>query len=493
MSVSQADFDALALRVDALATIATDIFDVSFGEDCMWLLISATLVFFMQAGFAMLEAGAVRSKNAVNILFKNLVDGSISAVAFWWLGYGFAYGDTRDGFIGASRFGLADSDFDSGDGVLQTQFQGWFFQWAFTATAATIVSGCVAERCKLEGYFLYSAFITVWIYPVIVHWCWGQGWLSPFADQNKDYLFYGTESNNFVDFAGSGVVHTVGGVAGLVGAIALGPRKGRFNADGTVTPVLPHSVPMMLLGTVILWVGWYGFNPGSTLAITGAAGSLAGKVAVMTTISPAFAALTMIAYQRYMDLPYDLGLVINAVLAGLVSITASCAVVEMWAAMLIGIIGCFVYLAFSKLLLYLKIDDPLDASPVHMGCGIWGVLAVGIFGNDDNAAFAGYSGSAAGYHPFRTGEQFGVQIVGIICIIAWTAGWSAFLFYGIKHTIGLRVSEEVEDAGLDTSEHGTSAYNEGDIQLKAVGAPVTGVEVEKGEYSVVAKTGDDAI
>jgi Amt family ammonium transporter len=250
---------------------------------------------------------------------------------------------------------------------------------------------------------------------------------------------------------------------------------------------------MMLLGCVILWVGWYGFNPGSTLAITGAAGSLAGKVAVMTTISPAFAALTMISYQRYMDLPYDLGLVINAVLAGLVSITASCAVVEMWAAMLIGIIGCFVYLSLSKLLLYLKIDDPLDASPVHMGCGIWGTLAVGIFGNDDNAAFAGYPGSAAGYHPFRTGEQLGVQIVGIICIVAWTAGWSAFLFYGIKHTIGLRVSEEVEDAGLDTSEHGTSAYNEGDIQPKAVGAPAPVVEVEKGEYSVVATTGADAI
>jgi Amt family ammonium transporter len=224
MSVSTADFAALEARVTALGDMATAISDVSFGEDVMWLLICATLVFFMQAGFAMLEAGAVRSKNAVNILFKNLVDGAISCMCFWWLGYGFAYGKTSGGFIGTDLFGLTGDEFD----LTKTDYinyQSFFFQWAFAATAATIVSGCVAERCKLEAYFIYSAFISLWIYPVIVHWCWGQGWLSPFADDTEDYLFYGNESNNFVDFAGSGIVHTVGGVAGLVGAIALGPRK----------------------------------------------------------------------------------------------------------------------------------------------------------------------------------------------------------------------------------------------------------------------------
>ncbi|KAJ1408728.1 ammonium transporter AmtB-like domain-containing protein [Ochromonadaceae sp. CCMP2298] len=455
---TQADYEILEAAVTALETAVTDTgitaSEASLGIDIAWLLVCATLVFFMQAGFAMLEAGSVRSKNSVNILFKNLIDSAISAAAFWWLGYGFAYGDTRDGFIGASRFGLADSDFDSGDGVLQTQFQGWFFQWAFTATAATIVSGCVAERCKLEGYFLYSAFITVWIYPVIVHWCWGGGWLSPFGGQVDEYIFYGSESNNFIDFAGSGVVHATGGILGFVAATMLGPRKGRFNTDGTVNPIPMHSLTLAVMGTFILWVGWYGFNPGSTLAITGSSGSLAGKVAVTTTISASFACLTSIVYMKAIGMPYDIAVVMNCILAGLVSITAGCAVVELWGAMIIGIVGCFVYLTASKLLLKHQIDDPLDASPIHGACGIWGVIAVGIFGNDDNAAFAGYQASANGHHPFRTGEQLGVQIVGMLCMAGWCLATGYILFFCIDKSVGLRVSEAAEDEGLDSSEHG---------------------------------------
>jgi len=214
MSTLQSSFDGLSGSMDA----------ATFGEDVMWVLICGTLVFFMQAGFAMLEAGAVRSKNAVNILFKNLIDGAISAICFWILGYGFAYGNTKGGFIGVSLYALSGDEFDLND-TDQLNFQSFFFQWAFAATAATIVSGCVAERCKLEAYFIYSAVLAIWIYPVVVHWCWGQGWLSPFADQSYDYLFDGKESNNFIDFAGSGIVHATGGIAGCVAAIALGPRK----------------------------------------------------------------------------------------------------------------------------------------------------------------------------------------------------------------------------------------------------------------------------
>ena len=209
-------------------SVQSSVDENSTGADDLWVIVCAIFVFLMQAGFAMLEAGTVRSKNTVNILFKNLIDGAIAAITFWILGYGFAYGDTERGVIGASRFGLADSDFDIGDGSSQLQFHIFFFQWAFAATAATIVSGCVAERCKIEAYFMYSAWITMWIYPVVAHWGWGGGWLSPFATDTGDYLMYGRKSNSFIDFAGSGIVHMVGGICGLVAAIFLGPRKVKY-------------------------------------------------------------------------------------------------------------------------------------------------------------------------------------------------------------------------------------------------------------------------
>mmetsp|Transcript_114570 Transcript_114570/g.323935 ORF Transcript_114570/g.323935 Transcript_114570/m.323935 type:complete len:505 (+) Transcript_114570:44-1558(+) len=492
----QSQVDDLQTQVNDLNTYADEI---SGGADEMWHLIAGTLVFFMQAGFAMLEAGSVRSKNAVNILFKNLIDGAISAIVFWTLGYGFAYGETANGFVGTSKFGLASNDFDLGNGSSKLDFHTFFFQWTFAATAATIVSGCVAERCKLEAYFLYSFFIILWIYPVIVHWCWGDGWLSPFADQTNEYLFYGKSSNSFIDFAGSGVVHTVGGVAGLIAAFVLGPRKGRF-VNGEVVPMPGHSIPIVVLGTIILWVGWYGFNAGSTLCITGDCSKLASKVAVVTTIAAAFGALTMVACQLLILKTFDLPLVCNALLAGLVAVTGPCAVIEPWAAMIIGISGCLVYMGCSKLLLLLQIDDPLEASAIHGGCGIWGVLAVGIFGNDDNAAFAGYQGSANGNHPFRTGEQFGVQLVGILMILVWTIFWSLLLFYGIDFTIGMRVSEEIEDEGLDSSEHGSKAYaiheNEVDKAKKEEARDSEGVELtpqdnNNDNYQVVAETPEE--
>lgn len=413
--------------------------------DEMWHLIAGILVFFMQSGFAMLEAGSVGSKNTLNILFKNICDACFAAIGFWLIGYGVAYGDANNGFIGTTKYGLADDGFyDENSG-----YHSWFFQFTFAATAATIVSGSVAERCKLDAYFIYSIVLTVFIYPVVVCWCWGGGFLSPFKEDDS-------KSINYIDFAGSGVVHMVGGFAGLVAAIIIEPREGRF-VDGQPKKLHGHNLTLACLGILILWVGWYGFNAGSTLC-AGSTGcsQLASKIATVTTISAASSALTIVFYQKFMKKPHDLIEVGAGVLAGLVSITAPCAVVEVWASCLIGIIGAIVYLLSAKLLIKLQIDDPLEASPIHGFCGIWGVLAVGIFGTDSNAAFAGYDLTG---DPFKSGQQFGVQVIGALCILGWTVVTSTILFLGIKYTIGLRVDKETELEGLDSSEHGGGAYN----------------------------------
>ena len=426
-----------------------------------WHLVAGILVFMMQAGFALLEVGSVQSTNAQNILFKNILDACISAICFWLLGYGFAYGQDAGGFIGTSYFALADPSFTATaspdtDGL---NFHTFFFQWCFAATAATIVSGSVAERCALSAYLAYSAIITTFVYPIVVHWGWGEGFMSAFASEGSRYMFNGEKSNNFVDFAGSGIVHMVGGFSGLMGAIFLGPRKGRFLDDGTVVDKPGHNTVLATIGVLILWVGWYGFNAGSTLCMAGGCSKLASKVAMTTTLAPAAACLAATLYTYYTTKGWDLTVAGNAILAGLVSITASCAVVEPIGAFFIGIIGAVVYLLAKKMLLKLQVDDPLDAVPVHGFCGFWGCLSVGIFGTDENAAFAGYKGSSAGYPVFASAEQFGVQVVGALAICSWTVLTSGLLFYGLKRLNLLRVSDEVEAAGLDLSEHGGTAYN----------------------------------
>eukprot|EP00168_Porphyra_purpurea_P007558 TRINITY_DN19510_c0_g1_i1.p1 TRINITY_DN19510_c0_g1~~TRINITY_DN19510_c0_g1_i1.p1 ORF type:complete len:437 (+),score=40.76 TRINITY_DN19510_c0_g1_i1:88-1311(+) len=400
----------------------------------------------MQAGFAMKEAGSVQHKNSVGILSKNVLNGFVSVICYWILGYGFAMGNTKGGFIGVNLFGLASDHFDVGDASATNplEFQYFFIQWAYAAVAVTIIGGALAERCKLQTYLIVAFFVSIWIFPIIVHWCWGQGWLSPFANQRYDYLFYGKESNNFIDMAGSGVVHTVGGVAALVGAIALGARKGRFEGK----TFQKNSAPLAVLGSLILWIAYYGFNLGSTYGVVGSRGMLAGKIAAITTLSAAFSGMTMLLLQTATN-SFDVVELGNAVIAGLVAISAGCGVVEMWGAMLTGIGACLFFFGASKVVESMKIDDAVNAFAVHGAAGIWGVLAVGIFGSDDLAAFAGYYGSAMGNHPFRTGEQFGVQLVGILCIVAWTFGWSALLFFGLKSTVGIRVEDAQEEKGDD--------------------------------------------
>jgi len=390
--------------------------------DYVWTLVAAALVFFMQAGFAMVEAGFTRAKNAVNIMMKNLMDFSMGTLAFWALGFGLMFG-ASSGWIGTSGFFL--SDFKLGGDPWVLAF--WMFQVVFAATAATIVSGAMAERTKFSGYMVYSVIICAVIYPIFGGWAWGGlfnggGWL---------------EKLGFIDFAGSTVVHSVGGWAALAGAIVLGPRIGKFGKDGKVRPILGHNLPLAALGVFILWLGWFGFNPGSTTA----ANKDIAMIFVNTNLAAAAGAvLAMFTSWMRIGKP-DIGMSLNGALAGLVAITAGCANVTPLSAVIIGaiagIIVVFAVFFFDKI----KVDDPVGAVSVHGVNGAWGTLAAGLFN------IGGTSG-----------KIIGVQLLGIGSCFVWTFLTAFILFKIIDKTIGLRVSPEEEREGLDYSEHGGNAY-----------------------------------
>jgi len=390
--------------------------------DYVWTLVAAALVFFMQAGFAMVEAGFTRAKNAVNIMMKNLMDFSMGSLAFWAIGFGLMFG-ASSGWIGTSGFFL--SDFKLGGDPWVLAF--WMFQVVFAATAATIVSGAMAERTKFSGYMVYSVIICAVIYPIFGSWAWGG-------------LFHGggwLEKLGFIDFAGSTVVHSVGGWAALAGAIVLGPRIGKFNKDGSVRPILGHNLPLAALGVFILWLGWFGFNPGSTTA----ANKDIAMIFVNTNLAAAAGAvLAMFTSWMRIGKP-DIGMSLNGALAGLVAITAGCANVTPLSAVIIGAIAgilvVFAVFFFDKI----KVDDPVGAVSVHGVNGAWGTLAAGLFN------IGGTSG-----------KIIGVQLVGIGSCFVWTFVTAFILFKIIDKTIGLRVSPEEERDGLDYSEHGGNAY-----------------------------------
>lgn len=421
--------------------------DLVSAVDTTWLLVTASMVFFMQAGFAMVESGFTRSKNTSNILMKNMLDACVGGLFFWATGYAIAFGvsgDSSNGFMGDGNWFL--NDFEN--------WAFWFFQFAFAATAATIVSGAMAERTKFSAYLVYTALISGLIYPFVVHWAWDvNGWMSAF---NEDPFM----GEGYVDFAGSGVVHMVGGTAAIIGAKVVGPRMGKFSKDGKVNAIPGHNISSGMLGLFILWFGWYGFNPGSTLLMTGGFAALAGKVAVTTTLAACAAAVASVVITKMKTGRYDLGLVVNGTLGGLVGITAGCATVEPWAAVVIGAIASLVVIYAVDLLDYvLKIDDPVGAAPVHLFAGLWGVIAVGLFSSESGMAGA-YGGESGAYGLLVGGgfDQLGAQLIGAGAIIAWTAVLSAIIFVGIKVTMGLRVPEEEEEKGLDLGEHGIDAY-----------------------------------
>jgi ammonium transporter, Amt family len=401
--------------------------------DTLWVLIAAFLVFFMQAGFAMVEAGFTRAKNAVNILMKNLMDFSMGSIAFWIVGFAIMFGN-GNGFMGLSGwFVPPDSTaFSSLEWSSVPTYAAWLFQLVFAATAATIVSGAMAERTKFKSYLIYSVFITGLIYPVVGHWIWGGGWLS---------------SLGMLDFAGSTVVHSTGGWLALTGAIVLGPRIGKYDGNGRPRAIPGHNLPLAALGVFILWLGWFGFNPGSQMAADAINISL---IAVTTNLAAASGAIAaMITAWLRLGKP-DAGMALNGALAGLVAITAPCAFVSPTSAVIIGLIGGVV-VVFSVLLFErLRVDDPVGAISVHGTCGALGTLLLGLFHNEQGIFFAADKGAAFKF--------FGVQLLGVIAVLAWCLITGFILFSAIKAIVGLRVSEEEELEGLDYGEHGASAY-----------------------------------
>ena len=417
--------------------------DLSVSLDTVWMLLAAMLVFFMQPGFALCEAGFTRSKNTANILYKNFVDFMIGSLLFWFVGFGFMFGSNGAGFIGMPNFG--DLSFYKNAAGLPTE--GFLiFETVFCATSATVVSGAMAERTKFSMYCVYSFFISLIIYPVEGHWTWGGGWL---CNADATSFMMQTFGATFHDFAGSAIVHSVGGVLAFLGAVALGPRLGKYRKDGTSNAIPGHSLTLAALGVFTLWFGWFGFNPGSQLAASGEVNRVAISHVFLTTNLAAAAgglATMFVTWIKYGKPSFSL--MLNGVLAGLVGITAGCDAVSPLGAIIIGAIcGTVLPFAIEFIDQKLHVDDPVGASSVHGVCGILGTLLTGLFSVDAGALY----GHGFGF--------LGAQCLGILCIDAWAAACGIVLFYGIKKTVGLRVDARIEEEGLDIYEHGENCYN----------------------------------
>lgn len=415
--------------------------EVGISLDTVWMLLAAILVFWMQPGFALCEAGFTRSKNTANILFKNFIDFMLGSVLFFFVGFGFMFGSDGAGFIGAPNWG--DLSFYKTD----LPVEGFLmFETVFCATSATIVSGAMAERTKFSMYIVYSFFISLIIYPVEGHWTWGGGWLCNDAAESFMMTTFG---HVFHDFAGSAIVHSVGGVLALIGAIALGPRRGKYDANGKSRAIPGHSLILAALGVFILWMGWFGFNPGSQLAATGEVNRIAISHVFLTTNLAAACggiATMFITWMKYGKPSFSLTL--NGVLAGLVGITAGCDAVDAWGAIIIGLVcGTVLVYAIEFIDRKLHIDDPVGASSVHGICGILGTLMTGLFSVSEGLFY----GHGWGF--------LGAEAFGILMIDLWAAVTGVILFYSIKKIHGLRVSARIEDEGLDIYEHGETCYN----------------------------------
>jgi Amt family ammonium transporter len=407
----------------------------------IWVFVAGVLVFFMQAGFALVEAGMTRAKNVVNIFAKNMTDAIVGILAFFATGWAFAFGESGGWFIGTSNFFLQDLDLAAIPEGGLSPGTSFFFQAVFAATAVTIASGAMAERTKYWSYVIFSAVMCAFIYPVIVHWTWGGGLI---ADIDINGAVYS-------DFAGSGVVHMTGGIAAFMGALFLGPRIGRYAADGSPRAIPGHNIPFAILGVFILWVGWFGFNPGSELL----ADEFVSGIAVNTMLAAAAGGLlTAITITLKSGKP-DLAMIGNGVLAGLVAITAPCGSVTPLMSVVIGgiagVLVVFSVLFFDKV----KIDDPVGAVSVHGICGLWGLLSIGLFATYDDA-FLGREDAGLFYGGGV--DQLLVQLLMAGIILVWVVVCTGILFAVLKATIGLRVTAEEEIQGLDVLEHGLQGY-----------------------------------
>lgn len=402
--------------------VTKQITEINGAFDILWILIAGVLVFLMQAGFTLVEAGFTRSKNTINIIMKNIMDLCIGSLGFWAIGYTLMYGDTIGSFIGNPSL------FFNSEG----EMHNLFFQTVFCATAATIISGAVAERTKFSTYLILSLVITVFIYPISGHWVWqGSGWLTNLG---------------FIDFAGSTVVHSVGGWAALVAAYLVGPRIGKYT-DGKSNAIPGHNMMYGALGVLILWFGWFGFNGGSELAISGDHAKNVSNVFITTNLAAAAGAIIAMFYTWFKYKKPDVSMTLNGALAGLVGITAGCAAVSNGGALAIGAIcGLVVVLAISFIDVKLKIDDPVGAISVHGVCGALGTILVGVFAIDGGLLYGGGL------------TQLGVQALGVFAIGTWAITTTFIVLFALKKTVGLRVSEKDETEGLDITEHAMNAY-----------------------------------
>jgi len=457
LAFSEYEVNSMLSNQTAVATALYGLIQRTWVEmDVMFLLFAAVFVFLMQAGFSLLEAGTLRAKNVRNILTKNMLEPITGGILFWLVGYGIAYGGSNDnGFAGdilsGGKFSFAFRVDDDGANADNTADNGYawisfFFQFAFAAASTTIVSGAVGGRVSITGYLVYSTVMMCFIYPVIVHWCWdSEGWLCAWGTHADDNW------GGVMDFAGSGVVHMTGGTCALTAAAILGPRKHRFEPD---FPSAGHSAPLQVLGTFLLWVGWYGFNCGSTLGIHTYAGA-AGRVAVTTTLSAITGGLMTTILAKITTGKYDLGFICNGILGGLVGITAGCVAVEPYASVAIGLISGVVVFGAHHAVLAAGIDDPLDAFAVHGACGAWGVISLGAFATED---YTYNKLERKGFFYGGDGKLLGVQLLFVLCIIAWAVPMMAFTAGGCRLLGIFRVEEDVELSGIDIVEHEGQAY-----------------------------------
>ena len=409
----------------------TSLLEMISAVDAFWLFFGGVLVFLMQAGFTMVETGFTRAKNAGNIIMKNLMDFCLGSILYWIIGFGLMFGKSIGGFIG-TPMAIMNGPLASG-GVDYTTL---FFQTVFCATAATIVSGAMAERTQFKSYLIYSAVISLCIYPVAGHWVWGGGWL---------------QNMGFHDFAGSCIVHSCGGTLALVGAKILGPRIGKYSKSGKVNPIPGHNIVIGALGVFLLWVGWFGFNPASSGTLSDGGYLVAAKVFITTNLAGCAAAISAMFYTWIRYGKPDVSITLNGVLGGLVAITAGCDVVSPLGALIIGLLaGILMSVIIEVLDQKLKIDDPVGAVGVHFGCGTFGTLMVGLFACDKGYQSLFYGGGI---------RLLGIQVLGQFSVFVWTAVLGIILFKILKATTGLRASKEEELKGLDVTEHGlVTAY-----------------------------------
>ena len=437
--------------------------------DTMWVFLTAILVFFMNLGFAAVEAGFARSKNTVNILSKNFIVFAVSSLGFLILGWGLMFGGDNPLIGTENLFILGESDFSYYKDTLTSNVPFWgkfFFQLVFCGTAATIVSGAVAERVKYISFIIFSFILTLFIYPIVGHWVWGGGWLADLG---------------FMDFAGDTVVHSVGGWAALAGALILGPRIGKYGKDGKVNAIPGHNMSLAVIGLFVLWLGWFGFNPGSTMSFQNPSDVMH---ILMTTNTAAIASIltSTITSWIFIGKP-DLGMTINGCLAGLVGITGSCAYVSISASLIIGaiagVIVVFAVMFFDRI----KVDDPVGATSVHLGCGVFGTICVGLFAKEGVTTLSTQNGLFYG----GGFKLLGIQLLGIIAVGVFVFAASLLVWFIIKKTIGIRVSREEEIAGLDIGEHGNIAYPDFAPVTTMTGLS-TGIEVTKSAATTVSKS-----